>query len=235
LRAACSGGSPRPACRPRLDGGELRAPVTTPSIPVDVSRPAVRLGVIGCGASAQIAHIPILTHLRGATVIALCDNDGAKARTLAQRFQVPDYFTDIDDLFAADTLDAVVVATPSHLHEPHTLSALRAGVDVLCDRPLALTSRGAERVLAAAQRAGRKMLSSHPLRFRADVQALTGFLRGGELGSIVGVRAGEYRQRGTVDGWRTRKQESGGGALMEYGYQLIDLALWLTEFPAPER
>jgi predicted dehydrogenase len=200
-----------------------------------VGRSPIRIGIIGCGATTQLAHLPILNKLRGVTVGALCDNDSAKVRTLAQRFEVPDYFTDIDDMFSAVTLDAVVVSTPNHLHEPHTLSALRAGVDVLCDRPLALTARAVQTVLDAAEKSGRKLVASNPLRFRTDVQGLAGFLRGGELGKIIGIRADEYHRRGSVDGWRLRRAESGGGAFIEYGYALLDLALWLADFPAPER
>jgi predicted dehydrogenase len=210
--------------------GSGRTPGSTTAV-----KPALRIGLIGCGAIAQIAHLPILTKMRGVKVAALCDNDGAKARTLSQRFAIPDYFTDIDEMFAADVLDAVIVSTPNHLHEPHALSALRANVDVLCERPLALTARGVERLLTAAERVKRKIAASNPLRFRTDVQALAGFLRGGELGRVVGVRAGEYHRRGSATGWRVSRPESGGGAFLEYGLGLVDLALWLAEFPAPER
>ncbi len=58
-------------------------------------KPAVRIGVVGAGAIAQIAHLPALARARGAQLVALCDNDGPKARTLADRFGVADVFTDI--------------------------------------------------------------------------------------------------------------------------------------------
>ena len=92
----------------------------------------VRVGLIGVGAVPQTAHLPILSKMRGAKLVALCDNDGAKARAIADRFGAPDVYTDIDDLLELEQLDAVVIATPNHLHEPHVLSALRAGVHVLC-------------------------------------------------------------------------------------------------------
>jgi predicted dehydrogenase len=111
----------------------------------------VRLAVVGTGAIAQVAHIPVLSKMRGAQLVALCDNDAAKARALADRFEVPDVFTDLEELLDSDEVDGVVIATPHHLLEPHALSALRAGVDVLCERPLALTARGVERVIAASQ------------------------------------------------------------------------------------
>ena len=109
----------------------------------------LRIGVVGAGAIAQLAHLPVLSKMRGVQLVALCDNDRPKARALADRFDIPDAYTDIEDLLEADGLEAVVVATPNHLHEPHVLSALAAGMDVLCERPIALTARGTERIINA--------------------------------------------------------------------------------------
>src|SRR5689334_6669136 len=155
----------------------------------------VRIGVIGAGAIAQLAHLPVLSKMRGAELAAICDNDRPKARALADRFGIRDTFTDIEDLLELDDLDAVVVATPNHLHEPHVLSALAAKLNVLCERPLALNARG------------------------------------GELGKITGVRSGDYRLQRSAEGWRLRRAEAGGGAFLDLGVPLLDLALWLTDFP----
>jgi predicted dehydrogenase len=197
--------------------------------------PPVRIAVVGAGAISQLAHLPVLSKAKGAALVALCDNDGPKARALADRFGVRDVFTDIDDLFDFDQLDAVIIATPNHLHEPHVLAALRAGVDVLCERPLSLTSRGVERILAAARAAGRKVVVGNNHRFRTDVQQLQRFMRGGELGAITAIRGGHYQFRGPESGWRYRRPEAGGGAFFELGYPLLDLALWLTDFPEAVR
>jgi predicted dehydrogenase len=195
----------------------------------------VRIGVVGAGAIAQLAHLPVLAKMRGGTLTAICDNDGPKARALADRFSIRDVFTDIEDLLEFDELDAVVVATPNHLHEPHVLSALNAGVHVLCERPLALNARGVERILAAAARAERKVAVGNNHRFRSDVQALDRFLRGGELGRFSALRSGSYQLRTRGDGWRYRRPEAGGGVFLEAGFPLLDLALWLDDFPEPER
>ncbi|MBI3791419.1 MAG: Gfo/Idh/MocA family oxidoreductase [Gemmatimonadetes bacterium] len=196
---------------------------------------SLRLGIVGTGAIAQLAHLPVLAKLRGAELVAVCDNDGVKARALADRFGVPDAFTDIDDLLEFDALDAVVIATPNHLHEPHVLAALSRGVHVLCERPLALTPKGIERIIAAAARADRKVVVGNNHRFRADVQALSSFLRGGELGKLTGVRAGAYHPPASVEGWRRNRPEAGGGAFLEHGFTQLDLALWLADFPDPVR
>jgi len=100
---------------------------------------------------------------------------------------------------------------------------------------VSLASKGVERILSAAARAGRKVLVGNNHRFRSDVQALVGFLGGGELGKLHGMRAGSYHPRGKIEGWRLSRQEAGGGALLEQGFPLIDLAMWLADFPVPER
>jgi len=196
---------------------------------------ATRIGVVGAGAIAQIAHLPVLAKMRGVELVAVCDNDRPKARGLADRFGIPDVFTDIEDLLELDELDAVVVATPNHLHEPHVLSALAAKRHVLCERPLALTSRGVERVLAAAARAERIVTVANNHRYRTDAQALSRFIESGELGRIMGIRAGAYHFRRPPEGWRFRRAESGGGAFLDHGAPLLDLALWVSDFPEPVR
>ena len=194
-----------------------------------------RIGIVGAGAIAQLAHLPVLAKMRGATLVAICDNDGPKARGLADRFGIPDVFTDIEDLLELDELDAVVIATPNHLHEPHVLSALAAKVHVLCERPLSLTSRGVERILAAATRADRIVTVANNHRYRTDVQTLSRFIEGGELGRLSAVRAGSYHFKRPPEGWRYRRAESGGGAFLDHGVPLLDLALWLSDFPDPVR
>jgi len=195
----------------------------------------VRVGLIGCGAVPQTAHLPILSKMRGAKLVALCDNDGPKTSAIAKRFGVPDVFTDIDDLLELEQLDAVIVATPNHLHEPHVLSALRAKVHVLCGRPLALSARGVERILAAASKVDRYVQADNHNRFRADTQTLDRFLHGNELGKLTGIRAGSFMLKRMLGDWRYRRAEAGGGAFMELGYPLLDLAMWFADFPAPVR
>ena len=198
-------------------------------------KPDVRIAVVGTGAIAQIAHLPVLRKMRGVSVVALCDIDRAKARALADRFEVPDVYVDLEDLFGVGDLDAVIISTPSHLHQPYVLEAIAAGVNVLCERPLALTTRGVQVILQAAASSGRKVVVANNHRFRSDVQALDRFLRGGELGTLTGFRAGAYHQHGTVAGWRLSRAESGGGALFDLGLSLVDLALWLADYPPPQR
>lgn len=197
----------------------------------------VRVSVIGGGAIAQVAHLVVLRKLDGVEIVGLCDTDVAKAHALAHRFGIPDVYDDIEDLIRLTKPDAVVVCTPNHLHEDHVSSALSAGVPVLCERPLALTSDGVERVMGRAERADLPVVVGMNHRFRDDVQAVRSFLVGGELGALRSVRAHWhiFRPAGAPANWRVRGAESGGGAMMDLGLPLMDLALWLTQCPSTKR
>src|SRR2546426_11380036 len=95
--------------------------------------------------------------MAGVEVVAICDNDIAKARALAGRFEVRDSYDDIEDVLRYASVDAVVICTPNHLHEIHAMAALAAGAHVLCEPPPAPTAPGVARPLPArgehAQRA----------------------------------------------------------------------------------
>ncbi len=199
----------------------------------------VRVAVIGAGGVAQVAHLPVLRKIAGVQIVAICDNDFSKAQALAARFEVRDAYDDIEEVLRYAKPDAVVICTPNHLHEIHVVAALSAGVHVLCERPLALSLDGVERVLQAGEKYGKRVMVAMNHRFRADVQAVRGFLAGGELGTVDMIRGGWFTFQPSASrqqlGWRLRRAQAGGGAMLDLGLPLIDLGLWLAGWPIPKR
>ena len=191
----------------------------------------IRVGVIGVGAISQIVHLPILSEREDAEVVAVADADMPKAKTLASRFEVPKVLSD-QALIEDEDVQAVVICAPNHLHESLAISALEAGKHVLVERPAALTPEGVQRILDAAQAAGRCLTVGMNHRFRPDVEALASFVAGGELGEVYAVRASSLTRK-TPSGRSTWRQntEQGGGALMDLGVQIMDLSLWLVGCP----
>jgi len=178
----------------------------------------------------------MLAKSKGVDIVAICDTDLSKARALATRFGIPDIYDDIVEMLQRLRPEAVVVCTPNHLHEVHVLAALSAGANVLCERPLAMTSVGVRKLLDARRDSDRALMVGMNLRFRNDVQAVRGFLNGHELGSVRAIRCGWYTlQSAQVLGWRVLAARSGGGAMLDLGLPLIDLALWLAGDPVPKR
>ena len=196
----------------------------------------VRVAVLGTGAIAQVAHLPTLHRMRGVELAGLFDVDRSKARILAQRFGEPRVYASLEDVWADDTIDAVVVCTPSNLHEEHVVAALEAEKFVFCEKPLALDGKGAARILKAAGDSGRLQVGMNQ-RFRPDAAALRTFVESGELGRVHYIRGSWLNRRAgrSRRSWRQRREVAGGGALMDLGIQFLDLALWLLDYPAPRR
>ncbi len=190
----------------------------------------VRVGVVGAGAIVQVAHLPVLSKLNAVQVVGICDLDVPKAQAIASRLDVPEVYDDIEDLIQYAKPDAVVICTPNHLHDVHVKTALAAGVHVLCERPIALSVNGVRKVAEAGSQAGRAVMVGMNHRYRGDVQAVREFLKSGELGPLRSIRAGWYtvRPSGHALGWRDRRREAGGGAMLDRGLALLDLALWLA-------
>ncbi len=196
----------------------------------------LRVAVLGTGAIAQVAHLPILTRMRGVEVAALYDADRAKARTIADRFGVQQVARSLDEIWNDESIQAVIICTPSNLHEEQVGEALDAGKYVLCEKPLAIDAAGARRILRKKGVAERLMVGMNQ-RFRPDAIALRSFVAGGELGDVFYLRAGWLIRRVVPSGrtWRQQKRGAGGGALMDLGLQMLDLSLWLLDYPEPER
>ncbi|MGH7510603.1 MAG: Gfo/Idh/MocA family protein [Gemmatimonadales bacterium] len=197
----------------------------------------LKVGIVGGGAIAQVAHLPVLKKMRSVDLCAICDTDLPKARALADRFGVKNAFDDIEELLGYEALDAVVVCSPNHLHESHILAALSADLHVLVEKPLAISAPSAQRILRAAEKRDRILMVGMNHRYRPDVQIVRSFVQGGELGAIESIRGSwhVFRPSRAQLGWRQRKDQSGGGAMLDLGLSVLDLGLWLGGSSPPVR
>ena len=197
----------------------------------------LRVGIIGSGAIVQVAHLPTLRKMKSVDVRAVCDTDLPKARAIADRFGIKNAFDDIEDLLGYEDLDALVLCTPNHLHESHILAALSAGRHVLVEKPLALTSASAQKIARAAEKSDKVVLVGMNHRYRPDVQLVRSFVQSGELGTVDSVRGSwhVFRASRAQLGWRQKRELSGGGAMLDLGLTMLDLAFWLAGNPVPER
>ena len=116
----------------------------------------IRVGLIGTSAWAADFHLPALESHDQALMVAVCGRDLHRARALAEKHGVQQVFTDYQVMIDRAGLDAVAVVTPENLHHPMVMAALRAGLHVLCEKPMACSAVESEEMLAAAERAGVK-------------------------------------------------------------------------------
>jgi len=191
-----------------------------------------KLGVVGLGWVSQVVHLPILTKLKEADLVAVCDRDKEKARLVAEKFGVRRTYYDVEQMLAEEgSLDAVVVATSTDVHRDITLSCLKAGKDVLVEKPIARTRAEAVEMADAAKNLKRKLMVGMNHRFRPDTIILKSLIEAKQLGKIYYTRAGWLRRRGSDARWVTQKEKSGGGVLVDLGIVILDMALWMMGYP----
>lgn len=197
----------------------------------------VRVGLLGCGAVAQVAHLPAYRRLRNVDLVALCDTEAPKLRALRERTDAGYAVSSLDDLLAIDELDAVDVCLPSHLHHDAVVRCLEAGKHVLCEKPLGLTPKEVAEIMVAQRRSGRVVLVGMNNRYRDDSILVKRVIEAGSLGEIFFARAAWLRRRERVRpaDWHYQRTMAGGGVFMDLGIQLLDLLLWLAGYPEPER
>lgn len=136
----------------------------------------------------------------------------------------------LDDMLALD-LDGIVIATPSALHAEQSIRALEAGAAVFCQKPLGRTAAEVQAVLDAARAADRLLGVDLSYRHTAAMQAIRERIRSGELGQPFAADLVFHNAYGPQSGWFWDPELSGGGCLIDLGVHLVDLVLWLFDFP----
>jgi predicted dehydrogenase len=192
--------------------------------------------VIGAGGIVREGHVPGLRKA-GVEVVAVCDPNLARARELAAALGIPRALRSHTELLALDGLDLVTIGAPNVFHAPLTIDALRAGVHVLCEKPIATTSADARRMAAEARRRGLVLGVNQHMRFDPTARAMRAAVEAGSLGDVYLADVRWARQNGIpgYGSWFTRAELAGAGALFDIGVHMLDLGLWLLGFPAVER
>ncbi len=193
----------------------------------------VRLAVLGCGAVAQIHHLPAISASEHAEAAVVVDADAARARTVAERFGVPASATDYREIL--DRVDAAVIALPNSLHAPVAVDLLRRGVPVLVEKPMALSVRECDEMIAAAEAGGTALAVGLDFRFFDSTHFVKDFLAEGLLGELRGfdLRQGVIPRWPFATDFLLRKETAGGGVLADFGVHVLDLLLvWLGDWAA---
>lgn len=161
---------------------------------------------------------------------AVCDPSlecAAEAMKLAPQAKL---MTSFQDLLAQD-LDGIVIATPSALHAEQSIAALERGMAVFCQKPLGRNAVEAQAVVDAARKADRLLSVDFSYRYTAAARALADQLRNGSIGQPFAADLVFHNAYGPDKPWFYDRFQSGGGCVMDLGVHLVDLLLWLLDFP----
>jgi predicted dehydrogenase len=165
-----------------------------------------------------------------ADVVAIADPSpemAAEAQKLAPEAKI---VAGLDDILDAQ-VDGVVIATPSAMHAEQSIRALSHGVAVFCQKPLGRTATETQAVIDAGRQADRLIGVDFSYRYTEGMQRIAEIVRAGELGRVFAVDLVFHNAYGPDKAWFYDPAQSGGGCVMDLGVHLVDLALWVLEFP----
>ena len=145
-------------------------------------RGAIRYGVVGVGHIAQVAMLPAFKHAaRNSQLAALVSDDATKRRVIGQEYRVETFGYDDYDA-CLERVDAVYIALPNSLHAEYTIRAAQAGVHVLCEKPMAVTSRDCQAMIDACRRNRVKLMIAYRLHFEEATLGIIDLVRTGRIG-----------------------------------------------------
>ncbi len=185
------------------------------------------MGVVGCGAMAETFHLPALQSRGDCDLVALVDPDAARVTRFARRFGADHALTDHRDL-ARLGVSAAVVTAPNHLHAPITIDLLTAGIHVLVEKPMATSAGDCDAMLEAAAKSRRVLSVALMLRYSHAARFVKAVLDSGVLGRIESFRVDngfKFAWPITSAFW-LRREQAGGGVLLDLGSHVFDLLLW---------
>lgn len=188
-----------------------------------------RLGFLGVGWIGR-HRMEAIAESGLAEVAAIADPASEMSAQATQLAPDAEVMTSLQELLQAD-LDGVVIATPSALHAEQSIAALERGMAVFCQKPLARTAGETRRVVDAARAADRLLGVDLSYRYTAGAQKIHELVASGELGHIYAANLVFHNAYGPDKAWFYDPRLSGGGCVIDLGIHLVDLALWMLDFP----
>jgi UDP-N-acetyl-2-amino-2-deoxyglucuronate dehydrogenase len=189
----------------------------------------IRIGLIG-GGNISETHARAATQIPGAEIVAIYGTNEDKVHHLS-RLYGGQAFHSFDEFLSQRPMDMVIIGSPSGLHAIQAIEAVRRGLHVLTEKPMDISTKRADALIGAADRAGMKVGVIFQDRLKPDILQLRRSISDGDLGKItlVDARVKWYRppEYYSKSPWRGTFALDGGGALMNQGVHTVDLLLWL--------
>ena len=193
----------------------------------------MKAALVGFG-TISIVHIDAIASNPGMELVAICDINPKRLEKTANRFGIERRYPSVTAMLADNPdLDAADVCVWNINHASCAIEALNAGLNVLCEKPMAYSAKEAEEMLAAAEKNGKLLMIGFVLRFSDDAKIAMDFIQKGYLGDIYYSKAQYVRRHGNPGGWFGNKALSGGGPIIDLGVHVIDLTRYMMGNPKP--
>jgi predicted dehydrogenase len=189
----------------------------------------IKIGVLGAGGIGTV-HLDSYMNNPDCEVVAICDSNNERVQEKAKKYNIPNTFTNYDKMLEMD-LDGISICTWNNTHAAASIAALKAGKNVLCEKPPAMNTQQAKEMVDEARRNRKLLMIGFVRRFGETASVVKDFIKNGKFGEIYYAKTGCIRRCGNPGGWFSHKELSGGGPLIDLGVHIIDLAMYLMGKP----
>jgi predicted dehydrogenase len=192
----------------------------------------VQWGIIGCGDVAEVKSGPAFNKVSNSRLVAVMRRNAAKAKDFAERHKVDKWYSNAEDLIDDDEVNAIYVATPPSAHEEYTIAALQKGKPVYVEKPMALDTASAQRMLQASKETGVKLTVAHYRREQPMFLKVKEFLKKKAIGDIRFINlqywqpASSYNLASEGIQWRVDPDIAGGGIFHDIAPHQVDLMIY---------
>jgi predicted dehydrogenase len=200
-----------------------------------MSEKKFRVGIVGAGGRGIDCFGIIISKRDDAEIVALCDPNPVRMeyaeKTLGKDIE---FYSSVEEMTAKEDLDAIVITSPDYCHEANAVAALKSGINVLIDKPLATTVRGCRNIISEAEKTGKILMMGFNLRHHQVLMKLKQIIVDGTIGRVFLIENREF-----YDGGRTymsrwnRHYAKSGGLWIHKGSHDFDIFNWLLDFPKP--
>lgn len=194
----------------------------------------VRVAVIGMGTVAQLIHLPSLQKIPKVKIVSVCEPNKNRLKTVSEKFKVQNLYSDYNLLIDDANYDALIIATPTSTHKDIALKAIEAGKPVFIEKPVTRSFSETRIIAEKSRQKDVPVMVGMNLRFRPDLQLLKSVIKTRQLNDVFYIRSSWYRPQSSGSLWFRKREESGGGVIFDLGIVLLDMVLWLLDFPEIE-
>lgn len=190
----------------------------------------MKIAFAGAGYIINI-HAKAAKAQKDVELFAVVEKFSDKAADLAQKYTIKHQYETVEQMLKTGGVDALVIGTPNFMHATQAISALKAGVHVMVEKPMAMSARQGEKMIEASEKSGAKLMVAHCWRFDEDVNWLK--KESSKLGKIIRTKGYGVHTHWGPSGWFTQKEFAGGGAMADMGIHALDTARFLLGDPKP--
>ena len=182
----------------------------------------IRIGIVGHGFMGH-EHEKMLTKMDGIRVVGISDIDQKQLEDVQEGIK---RYASNDELMHDPEVDVVLIAANNNQHYDLVVQAAKAGKDIICEKPVAMTTEELDGMIAVTKECGVKFTVHHQRRLDPDFRTMKAVFDQGSLGKVYSIKSGLYGFNGNMHDWHVYKKE-GGGMLYDWGVHLLDQILWM--------